>query len=63
MEDPEREGVREDDGNICFRLVDPVLPVSHRAEMFKEYLACLSQMSTAWSKRLEDQYTSDDIEL
>ena len=36
MEDPGREGVREDDGNICFRLVDPVLPVSHRTEMFKE---------------------------
>lgn len=36
MEDPGRERVREDDGDICFRLVDPMFPVSHRAEMFRE---------------------------
>lgn len=50
MEDPGRERVREDDGDICFSLVDPVSPVSHRAEMFKEWLARLGQVSTAWSK-------------
>lgn len=58
MEDPGRERVREDDGDICFRLVDPMFPVSHRAETFREQLARLGQMSTAWSKRLEDQYPS-----